>query len=869
MRILPKLEILLLLIAGVLFVTTPVLATTTVIDLISSDPSFSRLITELQRLRLIIFLNRRKTCTFLAPTNAAFKKWQEANPGKLMDKGTLLYHIFPDNVYASDLKESMLLETLYVREGYLGDDKEGQLTKVTKPSWRPGRKIQLLIGDAEILENDWQADNGVIHVVDRLLTPPVDIADTIQKHAELSTIYNLVHSTGLDDLLRQHRPLTLFAPTTDAVSKLNDIQLRYLRHEQGRKDLQITFHHHIHAGTVYRQDIEPGTSSVSTIEGQDLMVRLDDKLLVDNAEVEKTDILASNGVIHTVSRPLLPSALVWTVGKYLVGLNATKFVDAIREARLNHYIDDPEASYTIFAPQDDVFDMDAFLESDLLRYHVVAGKKSLINFQDGQLLSTEFNTELLNGRAQRSKINIKQDDKRTVISIDDVEIKGEPVQVGKSLIYLVARPLELPLPLIKKIKKEQSLSVFTQALSTTGVGRRLSDARSVTVFAPGAEAWNNLGVVTNYLMLNDSVARDALEAVVRYTIVEDVIYTPDIKPGRTVLRTSQGSELVVEKTNSAIYVGEGRLERSLQVGGKIIGKDTLVDSGVIHTISSVALPPTLSITLFNVLQGADTKDFLRAFQTSNITKILSNWEQDYTIFAPTDEAFKKAGLEGALNDKDFVARLVRLHVIPGKVLNLEEDMGDDEASMLNTDAKLSVRDIHGNGKSFGVRVKGARSKKEANIVSLGRAHPAWPTDEDGSLQKFKIGMAEQNAADDGNDFVTPYMSAPQPSGIIYVIDRVLLPGDPESLGFPWFWIGIIISGVLGTIVLCVFTAFLLYALVNEIRQLEGYQPVAADDEEAGVRGIADSENAPRATETTAEEAEPQAQSDGHVDGNVA
>ncbi|KAF9395256.1 hypothetical protein BGX21_010011 [Mortierella sp. AD011] len=826
---------LLLLLTTLLFATTPVLATTKIIDLISSDASFSRLVKELQRLRLVVFLNDRKTCTFFAPTNAAFSKWDAANPGRRIDRGTLLYHILGDNVLTPDMRDAMLLETMYVREGYLGDHKEGQIAQVSKPTWRPGRKVQLLIGDAEILKNDWQADNGVVHVIDRLLTPPVDLADTIQKHAELSTIYNLIHSTGLDDLLHHHLPFTLFAPTTDALKKLNDIQVRYLRHDQGRKDLEITFHHHIHVGTIYIQDIQKGSSSISTLEGQELMVNLDDKLLVDNAEVEKKDIIASNGVIHKVSRPLLPSALVWTAGKYLIGLNATKFVDALRETGLSHYIDDPEASYTIFAPQDDTFNTETVSEagemSDVLRYHVIPGKQTRINLKDGQLLETEFYTELLNGRAQRSKVNVRREDKQAVILIDDVEIKGEPVQVGKSLIYLVARPLEPPIPLIKKIKKELSLSVFAQALSATGLSRRLSDARGVTVFAPNAEAWADLGVVTNYLMLNDSVARDALEAVARYAIVEDVIYTPDIKSGMTVLRTSQGSKLVMEKSNGAIYVGEGRLERSLQVGGKITGKDTLVDSGVIQTVSAVALPPTLSITLFNVLQGAGTQNFLQAFQTSNITQILTNWEQDFTIFAPTDEAFKKAGLEGALNDKDFVARLVRLHVLPGKILNLEEDMGDDEASMLNTDARLSVRDIHGDGKNFGVRVKGARSRREANIIGSGRAHPAWPTDEYGRRPKVVNGMRQQNAADDDqNSYITSEMLAPQPSGVIYVIDRVLLPGDPEPLGGAWFWIAVISVGVLLTINLFAFSGFLLHALVKEIRQLEGYQPVAADEE---------------------------------------
>ncbi|KAF9934561.1 hypothetical protein BGZ67_003789 [Mortierella alpina] len=841
-------------------------ASTTIVDLISTDPGFSRLVKEIQRTRLIPVLNGNcKSCTFFAPTNAAFAQWDSENHGKKVDRHTLLYHILGDAVLSHDLKDAMLLETLLVKYGYLGDDGEGQLVAVSKPSWRPGRRGQLLVGGAELLQKDWKADNGVVHVVERLLIPPGDIVDTLQKHEELSALYSIIRNAGLDDFLRQHRPFTLFAPTGDALKKLNPIQVRYLQHEQGLKDLETTVQHHIHTGTLYRQDIQPGSSSVTTVEGQELMVNLDDKLMVDNAVVERTDILAANGVIHTVSRPLLPSALVWTAAKYLIGMNATKFVEGLRQAGMSRYIDDPEASYTIFAPQDESSEnagsLGAFGEvNEALQYHVVPGRKLYPSLHDGLLLETELHTAELNGGAQRSKIEIRKDHKRSVLSIDGSEILGQPVLVGKSVIYLVARPLDLPHPIVKKMKLDESLSGFVQALTRTGLSRRLSDARGVTVFAPSTAAWDALGVVKNYLMLDKSATLAALEAVARYAIVENIIYTPDIKSGRTVLPTSEGGELILEKNGDDIYVGEGRLERSTQVGGRITGKDILVKSGVIHTVSSVALPPTLSITLFNVLEGAGTKSFLQAFETSNITRILTDWDQDYTIFAPTDEAFQKADLEGALNDRDFVATLVRLHVIPGKVLRLEEDIHEDEPSLLNNEARLSFRDIHHNGKSFGVRVKGARSKKEALVVGIGHAHPAQPIE--GSTEKEQgyprerysgPGLGQQplqgsGSEDDEQDVFSFYnkpreMVAPRTSGVVYVIDRVLLPGDPDPLGGAWFWICVILLGLLGTTVLCALTALSVHALIQEVRQLEGYQTVPTTDEETAVAGSRQGESA--------------------------
>ncbi|KAG0086977.1 hypothetical protein BGZ93_011229 [Podila epicladia] len=843
----------LLLLALVTFTST-VAASTTIVDLVTSDPGFSLVIKALQDTRLIPDLNKCKSCTFFAPTNAAFKQWREKQGNKPIDRKTLLYHILPKAYESQDLKDAMLIETSLVREGYLGHNHEGQLVAVKKQSWRPGRRNRLQVGGSDLIKTDWIADNGVVHVIDRFLIPPVDLVETMKNHAELEALYNIIHDADLDALLMEHRPFTVFAPTGGALQKLNEIQVQYLKHPEGHHDLKITFHHHIHSGTLYKHDIPMGSTSVSTLEGQDLMVYLDDKLLVDNAEVEQTDILASNGVIHTVVRPLLPSSLVWTAGKYLIGMNATLFAHRLRDAGLSHYIDTPDESYTIFAPQDDVAGSIEMMKdadpADVLKYHVVPGKRLLPTLQDGMLLDTELHTEELNGFAQRSKVSIKQDHKRNIISINGVDVIGDPVQVGKSVIYLLKKPLDLPLPLVKAIKQQSSLSGYVDALSATGLGRRLSDAQGVTVFAPSSEAWSGLGVVENYLRLKKDESLQALEKVVRYTVVEGgVYYAGDIKPGRSVLKTNEGSDLVVEKNGDTIYVGEGRLERSEQVGGKVVGKDLLAASGVIHTVSSVALPPSLSITLYNVLQGAGTKNFLQAFLTSNITRILTNWEQDFTIFAPTDEAFEKANLEGALNDVDFVARLVRLHVIPGKILKLEEDVNEDGASMLNQDARLALRDIHGNGKAFGVRVKGATSRKEARIIDFGSAHPAWSNDEEESWARGQSSMKEQASNGFYQDMSQLAQSAPRPGGVIYVIDRVLLPGDSDLFSAAWFWICVVFLGLLGTTVLCAITALGLYTLVAELRGLEGgagYNavPTRDGDEEAAIRRRGEDPDAP-------------------------
>ncbi|KAG0257039.1 hypothetical protein DFQ27_005327, partial [Actinomortierella ambigua] len=695
-------------------------------------------------------------------------------------------------------------------------------------------------------------------------------------HAELQLLSDILHGADLDELLKRHQPFTVFAPTKDALEKLGPIQIQYLRHAQGKDDLDLTIQHHVHAGVKYNKDFAPGSTGLSTLGGQDVMIlNVDNKLMVDNAEVIRRDILASNGVIHTVSRPLLPSALVWTAAKYLIGSNAAQFVTALREAGLGRYIDDPNGSYTIFAVRDEEGEeeeegkpKESFWSQqektaalggggggsrDLLQYHIVRGSVALDDLKDGQLLKTELSTFELNEQAQRSKVTIQRSRRQKHLFLNGVEIVGEPLQVGKSMIYFIAKPLHLPPKLIKSIKVDDGLSLFSQALSETGLGHRLSDARGVTVFAPTDEAWKNLGVVSNYLMDKSSI--EHLEHVVLYTTGPRVVYSPDIKQGRTTLKTAADEILVVEKTNDgAIYVGEGRLDQNAQVGGRVVESDLLVDSGVVHKVASVALPPSLEITLYNVLQGAGAHTFLSAFELANITSILKDWDQDYTIFAPSDQAFEEAGLSNALNDRDFVARLVRLHVIPGRIIRLEEDIDVDEASLLNNDAKLSFRDIHGDGKKFGVRVKGARSKKEARVVGFGKAHPARPIEEEeddvggyssvnsATTKPWRLAKAtqyqQQQSYEDYGFYEPREQYEPEHGGVLYVIDRVLLPSDVSRLGQAWIWVCMVMLALLVAMALCLLTAIGVHALVQEIRQHEGYDRVPQDEEAGAVNGAA-------------------------------
>ena len=63
--------------------------------------------------------------------------------------------------------------------------------------------------------------------------------------------------------------------------------------------------YHVVPGKVMAADVKPG--QVPTVEGSSLTVTVDNGVMVDNANVIKTDIVASNGVIHVIDSVVLPN----------------------------------------------------------------------------------------------------------------------------------------------------------------------------------------------------------------------------------------------------------------------------------------------------------------------------------------------------------------------------------------------------------------------------------------------------------------------------------------------------------------------------------------------------------------------------------
>lgn len=130
-----------------------------------------------------------------------------------------------------------------------------------------------------------------------------DIVDTAVSAGSFKTLATALQAAGLVDTLKGPGPFTVFAPTDEAFAKVPKADLDALLKDKTKLTSVLTYH--VVPGRVMAADVKPG--AVKTVQGQSLTVRTDGgKVMVDDATVTKTDVVASNGVIHVIDRVMLP-----------------------------------------------------------------------------------------------------------------------------------------------------------------------------------------------------------------------------------------------------------------------------------------------------------------------------------------------------------------------------------------------------------------------------------------------------------------------------------------------------------------------------------------------------------------------------------
>ena len=133
-----------------------------------------------------------------------------------------------------------------------------------------------------------------------------DIVDTAVAAGSFKTLAAALTAADLVTTLKGAGPFTVLAPTDDAFAKLPAGTVEMLLKPENKAKLRRILTYHVVAGNVMASDVMKMTSA-KAVSGDSLTIaEHDGMVMVDKARVVKTDIAASNGVIHVIDTVLMP-----------------------------------------------------------------------------------------------------------------------------------------------------------------------------------------------------------------------------------------------------------------------------------------------------------------------------------------------------------------------------------------------------------------------------------------------------------------------------------------------------------------------------------------------------------------------------------
>ena len=235
--------------------------------------------------------------TVFAPTDQAFADAGidlaalDTPEGKAVLSDILLYHVVAGEVPSTALSDCMTTTAV-----------NGQTLAFTIGD-------SVMVNDATVTLSDVATSNGIIHVIDTVLTPsdaPSDITETAQCTGAHTSLVAALIQAELAETLQGEGPFTVFAPTDQAFADAG-IDLAALDSPEGKAQLSDILLYHVYAGTVLSTDITEGMT-LQMVNGKNATFTLSSS--IDGANITSVDIVTSNGIIHVIDAVIIPQAEV-------------------------------------------------------------------------------------------------------------------------------------------------------------------------------------------------------------------------------------------------------------------------------------------------------------------------------------------------------------------------------------------------------------------------------------------------------------------------------------------------------------------------------------------------------------------------------
>ncbi|WP_337871276.1 fasciclin domain-containing protein [Meiothermus sp.] len=264
-------------------VDTVLLPLPSIVEIATGNSNFSTLVSALQSANLVSALQGAGPFTVFAPTNAAFAKLSALPSGDAL-REVLLYHVASGRFTAAQLLQAGEVTTL-----------QGRKIRVE----RRGSDV-ILNGVVRVTTADIPASNGIVHIIDTVLIPPLpSIVEIASSNPDFSTLVSALQSANLVSALSGAGPFTVFAPTNAAFARLSSLPTG--------NALRNVLLYHVVSGRITSAMLRDH-SAIHSLLGPSIQVSIRNGQIFLNNTVRITtaDIPASNGVIHIIDAVLIP-----------------------------------------------------------------------------------------------------------------------------------------------------------------------------------------------------------------------------------------------------------------------------------------------------------------------------------------------------------------------------------------------------------------------------------------------------------------------------------------------------------------------------------------------------------------------------------
>ncbi len=302
------------------------------------------------------------------------------------------------------------------------------------------------VGDANFTGELIPCSNGVIYVIDQVLTPTTDdLYQVLQKDGRFTIFTKAITASRQGKLYQNvHDNYTVFAPTDQAFQNLADlvgVPLSALFDPAviPTASLQAVLGTHVLGAIVPSADVTNGAivDNIVGINTLKLTVKSSGDVFVNQAQVTAVDVNSDNGVVHVINSVLLPDETVVDVA---IDNGFSSLATAVITAELMPALTDPYNLFTVFAPTNDAFDnlatalgtdINGLLAlpnlADILLYHVVGGAVLSTDLTNG-------NVPTLNG----ADITV---DLSSGVMINDAMVTTADVLADNGVVHIIDKVL--------------------------------------------------------------------------------------------------------------------------------------------------------------------------------------------------------------------------------------------------------------------------------------------------------------------------------------------------------------------------------------------------------------------------------------------